>query len=146
MHHQNLDQLKALRLFGMARALEELAHTRERDALSFDDQLALLIEREAADRANLALTHRLRRAHLRQTACLENLDLRTPRGLDRTFVRDLASCRWVAERRPILVIGPTGIGKSWIVCALGTQAAREAVPKSGSAASRPLCSGPAEWL
>ena len=54
MHHQNLEQLKALRLFGMARALEELAHTRERDALTFDDQLALLIEREAADRANLA--------------------------------------------------------------------------------------------
>src|SRR4051812_40084352 len=102
MHHQNLEQLKALRLFGMARALEELAHTRERDALTFDDQLALLIEREAADRANLALTHRLRRAHLRQNACLENLDLRTPRGLDRTLVRDLASCRWVAEHRPIL--------------------------------------------
>src|SRR3954453_20556137 len=95
MHHQNLEQLKALRLFGMARALEELAHTRERDALTFDDQLAVLIEREAADRANLALTHRLRRAHLRQNACLENLDLRTPRGLDRTLVRDLASCRWV---------------------------------------------------
>src|SRR3954449_8869052 len=55
MHHQNLEQLKALRLFGMARALEELAHTRERNALSFDDQLAVLIEREAADRANLAL-------------------------------------------------------------------------------------------
>src|SRR3954465_8884184 len=103
MHHQNLEQLKALRLFGMAGALEEIAHTRERDALSFDDQIALLIEREAADRANLPLTPRLRRAHLRQTACLENLDLRTPRGLDRTLVRDLASCRWVAEHRPILV-------------------------------------------
>src|SRR3954466_11917383 len=114
MHHQNLEQLKALRLFGMARALEELAHTRERDALTFDDQLALLIEREAADRANLALTHRLRRAHLRQNACLENLDLRTPRGLDRALVRDLASCRWVSEHRPILVIGPTGVGKTWI--------------------------------
>ena len=130
MHHQNLEQLKALRLFGMARALEELAHTRERDALAFDDQLALLIEREviereAADRANLALTHRLRRAHLRQNACLENLDLRTPRGLDRALVRELASCRWVAEHRPILVVGPTGIGKTWIVCALGNQAARE---------------------
>lgn len=125
MHHQNLEQLKALRLFGMARALEGLAHTRERDALGFDDQLAVLIEREAADRANLALTLRLRRAHLRQNACLENLDLRTPRGLDRALVRDLASCRWVAEHRPILVVGPTGIGKTWIVCALGNQAARE---------------------
>ena len=92
---------------------------------SIDDQLALLIEREAADRANLALTHRLRRAHLRQNACLENLDLRTPRGLDRALVRNLASCRWVSEHRPILVIGPTGVGKTWIVCALGNQAARE---------------------
>src|SRR3954453_6958271 len=71
------------------------------------------------------MTHRLRRAHLRQNACLENLDLRTPRGLDRALVRDLANCRWVSEHRPILVIGPTGIGKTWIVCALGNQAARE---------------------
>src|SRR3954470_20284730 len=109
MHHQNLEQLKALRLFGMARALEELAHTRERKALTFDDQLAVLIEREAADRANLALTHRLRRAHLRQTACLENLDLRTPRGLDRSLVRDLASCRWVEQdARFGLVLGDVG--------------------------------------
>ena len=62
---------------------------------------------------------------MRQNACLENLDLRTPRGLDRSLVRDLASCRWVREHRPILIAGPTGIGKTWIACALGNQAARE---------------------
>src|SRR3954466_8813890 len=110
MHHQNLEQLKALRLFGMARALEELAHTRERDALSFDDQLAVLIEREAARVACLALTHRLRRAHLRQTACLENRCSRTPRRLDRTFGRGVASCRWVAEHRSRERIGQSGTG------------------------------------
>ena len=93
MHHQNLERLKALRLFGMARALEELSRTEGRSTLPFDDQLALLIDREGSDRANLALSHRLRRAHLRQNDCLENLDLRTPRGLDRSLVRDLASCR-----------------------------------------------------
>ena len=125
MHHQNLERLKALRLFGMARALEELSRTEGRSTLPFDDQLALLIDREGSDRANLALSHRLRRAHLRQNACLENLDLRTPRGLDRSLVRDLASCRWVREHRPILIAGPTGIGKTWIACALGNQAARE---------------------
>jgi hypothetical protein len=60
-----------------------------------------------AERANTALVSRLKRARLRQTACLEDLDWRTPRGLDRTLVRDLASCRWIREHQPLLVTGPT---------------------------------------
>ena len=133
MHHQNLEQLKALRLFGMARALEELAHTRERDALGFDDQLAVLIEREAADRANLALTLRLRRAHLRQNACLENLDLRTPRGY-RALVRDLASCRWVAEHAPSWSSARPGSAKPGLCARWATKprarATRSSIPGS----------------
>jgi hypothetical protein len=80
MHYANLEKLKALRLFGMARALEELAGLENRGRLDFDDQLALLIEREAADRTNAALQTRLKRAQLRQTACFENLDLKATRG------------------------------------------------------------------
>src|SRR3954468_11006299 len=125
MKHPTHEALRRLRLYGMARGLEDLERQPERSQLTFDDQLALLVEREMAERANTALASRLKRARLRQTACLEDLDWRTPRGLDRTLVRDLASCRWVREHQPLLVTGPTGIGKTFVACALGNQAARE---------------------
>ncbi len=125
MRHANLEKLKALRLFGMARALQELTGLEDRGQLDFDDQLAVLIEREAADRTNAALELRLKRAHLRQAACFENLDLKTTRGLDKALIRDLFTCRWIAEHRHLILAGATGTGKSWIACALGNQAARE---------------------
>jgi DNA replication protein DnaC len=115
MHHANLEKLK--RLFGMVRALQELTGLDGR--LDFDDQLALLIERETADRA--ALEMRLKRAHLRQ--CFENLDLKA--SLDKGLIRDLFTCRWISGHRHVILTGATGTGKSWIACALGNQAARE---------------------
>ena len=125
MHHQNLEKLKPLRLFGMARALEDWPGLDDRGQLDFDDQLALLIERETADRANAALQMRLKRARLRQAACFENLDMKAARGLDKGMIRDLFTCRWIGEHRHLIVTGTTGTGKSWIACALGNQAARE---------------------
>ncbi|BAI71107.1 transposase [Azospirillum sp. B510] len=125
MKHVNHERLRQLRLYGMAKGLEALERLPDRGQLAFDEQLGTLIEREAAERANTALASRLKRARLRQTACLEDLDLRTPRGLDRGVVRELATGRWVTENRPVLITGPTGIGKTWLACALGNQAARE---------------------
>lgn len=125
MRHPNIDRLRQMRLYGMAKALEELDRQPDAAGLSFDDRLALLIEREAEERANTALAGRLRRAKFRQQACLENLDRNPARGLDRTVVRDLASCRWIRDHRPVVVVGATGTGKTWLVCALGHQAARE---------------------
>src|SRR5580692_1110709 len=74
-----------------------------------------------------ALEQRLSRAGMRQTACMENLDLRTPRGLDRSTMQALAGGQWIREHRNVLVSGAAGIGKSWIACALGNQAAREGI-------------------
>jgi DNA replication protein DnaC len=125
MHHPNIEKLKALKLFGMARALEDLNGLQDRGQLDFADQLALLIDREAADRANIALATRLRRAQLRQAACFENLDLKPTRSLDKGLIRDLFTCRWITDRRHLIVTGATGTGKTWISCALGNQAARE---------------------
>ena len=125
MHHPNLEKLKALKLFGMARALEDLNGLQDRGRLDFADQLALLIDREAADRANIALATRLKRAQLRQAACFENLDLKATRGLDKGLIRDLFTCRWITGHRHLIVTGATGTGKTWICCALGNQAARE---------------------
>ena len=123
MHHANLEKLKSLRLFGMVRALQELTGLDDRGRLDFDDQLALLIERETADRANTALEMRLKRARLRQAACFENLDLKA--SLDKGLIRDLFTCRWISQHRHVILTGATGTGKTWIACALGNQAARE---------------------
>jgi len=125
MLHQTIETLRRLRLTGMAKALEEQQGVPDRDRLSFDERLAMLVDREAVERHNAALTQRLRIARLRQAACLEDIDYRTVRGLDRGLIQALASGRWLHEHANILVLGPTGVGKSWISCALGNQAARD---------------------
>ena len=81
MRHQSIDKLRALRLAGMARALEEQMAQADIGRLSFDERLAMLIDREEVDRHNAALAQRLRLAHLRQAVCLEDIDFSTPRGL-----------------------------------------------------------------
>jgi DNA replication protein DnaC len=124
MIHPSIEKLRQMRLTGMARALEEQLGQAEIGGLSFDERLALLVDREEVERHNAALAQRLRAARLRQAACLEDVDYRTSRGLDRSLMRLLATGEWLRLTNNILVIGPTGVGKSFIACALGNQAAR----------------------
>ena len=125
MLHQSVEKLRTMRLTGMARALEEQLTQADIGRLTFDERLAMLIDREEVDRHNAALAQRLRLARLRQAACLEDIDYRKPRGLDRALLRSLAAGRWLAEHNNVLVLGQTGTGKSFISCALGNQAARD---------------------
>ena len=125
LSHPTFDQLRALKLTGMLQALQEHQTLPEIERLSFLERLGLLIDRELSERANRRLTTRLRFAKLQQSASLEDLDLKTPRQLDRAVVHQLADCRWVAEHLNLLITGPTGVGKTYLACALAQKACRD---------------------
>jgi DNA replication protein DnaC len=125
LKHPIMEVLLLLRLTGMARAFEEQLAMPDVASLSFEDRFGLLVEREATERRSRRLKNRLRAAKLRQSACVEDLDLRRPRGLDRTVILDLASCEWVHQHHNVVITGPTGIGKSFIACALAHKACLE---------------------
>jgi DNA replication protein DnaC len=122
--HPTLDRLHDLRLPGMAAALEEQLRSPDIEALTFDDRLALLLEREVTHRDDRRLTRLLQLAKLHQSASVEDLDLRTPRGLDRSLVLHLAGCEWIRAKQSVLISGATGTGKSYLACALGQAACR----------------------
>lgn len=123
--HPLCEQLRTLRLTGMLKALQEQLQMPDSDRLDFLERLGLLLDREISERDNRRLTTRLRSAKLKQAACLEDLDLNTPRQLDRALVHKLAGCHWVAEHLNILITGPTGVGKSFLACALAQKACRD---------------------
>jgi len=124
--HPTLDQLRALKLDGMADAFLELQQQDAAKDLSHAEWLALLVAREMAIRATKRLQIRLRAARLRhRQACVEDVDYRTPRQLDKALFQQLATNRWVAEHCNLFVIGPTGVGKSWLACALAQKACRD---------------------
>lgn len=125
LHHPTLEKLHALRLSGMYQALVEQMQMPEITALSFEERLGLLVDRESTERENRRLITRLRQAKLRQTACIEDIDYRHPRGLDKALMTRLVTCQWVHDRQNILITGPTGIGKTWLACALGHKACRD---------------------
>jgi DNA replication protein DnaC len=125
LKHPTLDGLQTLKLTGMAAALTDQMATPEIDELAFEERLGLLVDREITERENRRLTSRLRRARLRHTAALEDIDYRNPRGLDKGLLQSLASCQWAKEHLNILITGPTGVGKTWLACALAHKACRE---------------------
>ena len=123
--HPTAERLRALGLAAMADALVELQNAPDSAELTREDWLGLLVDREATSRENKRLARRLRDARLRQAAVVEDVDFRAPRGLDRALFQKLASCEWVRDHHHLVVVGPTGIGKSWLACALGHKACRE---------------------
>ena len=123
--HPTLEKLHTLRFNGMAHGLEEQMQMPDIDSLSFEERLGLLVDREMTDRENRRLTTRLRKAKLRQSASLEDIDYRHPRGLDRSLMTKLQSCQWIREHHNLLITGPTGTGKTFLACALAHKACQE---------------------
>jgi len=121
-----IEKLIAMRLRGMAEAFQQQVESADLQQLSFEERLGLLIDRQWDWRQNHALERRLRNGRLQGATCVEDIDFRTPRGLDRSLVRALTQeSAWVREHQHLFLVGPTGIGKTWLARAFAQKACRD---------------------
>ncbi len=125
LHQPTLTTLKALKLPGMAAAFEEQLVQPVTQSLSFADRFGLIVDREAAHRDNQKLGRLLKNARLKHTACVEDIDYRAGRGLDKAVMASMIGCEWVRQAQNLILTGATGCGKTWLACALGNQACRQ---------------------
>lgn len=122
---QTADKLKSMRLNGMAEAFLNQITQPANTALSFEERLGLLVDYEWTHRQNRRLARLLKNASFKLQACMEDIDYHHPRGLDRVVVESLSTCQWILSSQNVIITGPTGSGKTYLICALGTQACRQ---------------------
>ncbi|MEN8232702.1 MAG: IS21-like element helper ATPase IstB [Thermodesulfobacteriota bacterium] len=123
--HPTLEKLTTMRFTGMAAALDEQMQMDGLDDMGFEERLGILLDREQAVRETRRMKTRLRKAKLRQDGCVEDIDFRHPRGLDKSLVTRLADCQWIKKHNNLIITGPTGVGKSYLACAFAQKACRE---------------------
>lgn len=125
LDEQTHQKLVAMKMYGLAADFQVHLDGKSDDGLSFEERFGLMVDREWTERQERKQKLRLSRAKLRERACLEDIDYRHPRGLDRSVIKRLAACKWINEHENIILTGPTGIGKTWIACALTDNACRQ---------------------
>ncbi len=124
LNNQTIDKLLAMKLTGMVRALQSQDDMPDLQKLSFQDRFALLVDAEFSFRESEKLSKLLKGAKLKQNAVIEDVDFNHPRGLERGVIGQLAAGQWLREGLNVLVTGPTGVGKSYLACALAHKACK----------------------
>jgi len=125
LNQPTIEKLQAMKLYGMADAFREQIDTADSSQLSFEERFGLLVDRQWTWKEGRALTRRLQLAKFKERGVVEDIDYQHPRGLDRKLMRTLATSEWVRVHHNILFTGPTGIGKTWLACALAHKACRD---------------------
>ena len=133
---QTMEKLVAMKLKGMAESMRQWMDKPKEKEMTPLDLAGLLVDAEWRHREQRKLTGRLRTARFRQDACVEDIDYQHPRGLQKATMLDLAACRWVEAHQNVIFSGPTGVGKSYLACALGQKACREGYSVEYRRASR----------
>jgi DNA replication protein DnaC len=124
LRQETLEKMNAMKLIGMVESFETQLSSSKYAELSYEERVGLMVDTEWTAREQRKLSRRLRGAKLKYPACLENVNFRAPRGLNRQQVLSLGSCSWIAEHHNLLISGPTGIGKSFLACAFVERACR----------------------
>lgn len=125
LNEQTFEKLYAMKLVGMADALKDQMGRTEMDDLAFEERFGMLVDAQALFRENKRMKRLLENAKLKVSASMEDVDYRTSRGLDKSVFLKLGTCEWVRSHRNVIVVGPTGVGKTYLACALAHKACRE---------------------
>ena len=125
LNEQTFDKLYAMKLTGMAEGFKEQLEQPSCHDLSFNERLGMLVDRQWTWKENKRLKGLLQKAKLKLQACVEDIDYKTPRGIEKSVIMNLISCDWIRKHQNILISGPTGVGKTFLACALAQKACRE---------------------
>lgn len=125
LNQPTIEKLYAMKLNGMADSFRTQLESSDLSQLSFEERFAMLVDQQWLWKENRALARRLQLARLKERAAIEDIDYQHSRGLERKLMRSLTSSEWVRQKQNILLLGPTGIGKSWLGCALAHKACRD---------------------
>lgn len=121
---QTMEKLSSMRLTGMLEALEEQIKSKEISSLSFEERIGLLVDHQWNWKENRALNNRMKKASFKHQACVEDIDYRTPRKLIKADIAQLSLSNWITQHHNCIITGPTGVGKTYLACAIGQKACR----------------------
>jgi len=125
LNEQTFEKLLALKLIGMAQAMKDQMGRADMDGLAFEERFAMLVDAQHLYQENKRMKRLLQSARLKIQASMEDIDYKTPRGIDKSVIMSLGSCEWIRRHRNVIVTGPTGSGKTYLACALAHKACRE---------------------
>ena len=125
MTNPTLTKLYEMRLLGMLKAFEEQIASADSGQMSFEERFGLIVDREDCERRNRRFRSRIKKAKPKEQACFEDLDFSPARGIKKADILSLAGCEWVRRQQNVIISGPTGVGKTYLACALLHAACKE---------------------